>query len=540
MSNGDYLVVIETRKVKGYLLASRHLRETRGASFLLDKLNRIMTKGLLKGKSGYEEIYIGGGSGRIVFEKKDDAEDFAKEVKNLYRKETGGARVSVEVVKRDKENKENFAAWMSRGVRESKKNKIERAETSPVPSGRWIRPCSSCGMSPAEKFATDVQGAHLMCKACSIKRQEVKGLYAGLKCKALTSAEAQKYPGYIITDLISEVQCRHKKDTVLPQDFDDIADRSRPKNYIGFIYADGNRMGEIIKALGKKNDDENAKTAYKAFSEIVDRATRKAAVDAVLKCVKPEIQNNGVLIPAEFVMAGGDDLILVVPAHTALDVAANFIEKFQEYTIELQTEYVGTQKLQEPFAEKGLTISAGVVLAHASYPASELMDLAGDLMKMAKKKAAYMSDDSLEGTLDFMVVHAPGSEKVKERRKNEYTKTINSLHVSLTERPYTAKGCLKLLETIKAFKKAGVPTTKLKALYSVIFQGVLQAQFDALRIRERLKVTGALDVNAELEKFFGELNCFPFRKEEGKDGLTTPLSELVEIFDFVHCEVKDA
>ncbi len=35
------LVVIETQRVKGYLFASRLLRETRGASLLLDRLNRI-------------------------------------------------------------------------------------------------------------------------------------------------------------------------------------------------------------------------------------------------------------------------------------------------------------------------------------------------------------------------------------------------------------------------------------------------------------------------------------------------------------------
>jgi hypothetical protein len=48
MSQMNFLVVIETQRVKGYLFASPILRETRGASLLLDNLNRDETKELLQ------------------------------------------------------------------------------------------------------------------------------------------------------------------------------------------------------------------------------------------------------------------------------------------------------------------------------------------------------------------------------------------------------------------------------------------------------------------------------------------------------------
>ena len=43
MSEFRYLAVIETQRVKGYLFASPILRETRGASLLLGRLNRSET-----------------------------------------------------------------------------------------------------------------------------------------------------------------------------------------------------------------------------------------------------------------------------------------------------------------------------------------------------------------------------------------------------------------------------------------------------------------------------------------------------------------
>jgi hypothetical protein len=51
MGDNQVLVVIETQRVKGYLFASPILRETRGASLLLDQLNRTETKKLLENYS---------------------------------------------------------------------------------------------------------------------------------------------------------------------------------------------------------------------------------------------------------------------------------------------------------------------------------------------------------------------------------------------------------------------------------------------------------------------------------------------------------
>lgn len=112
-----------------------------------------------------EEVYLGGGSGRILFDKKGDAENFAQKVRALYQQETANARVSVEAAER--REGESFPDWMARGVRESQRNKLARVKAPPLVAGWWIRPCTSCGVaSPEQDPLPDVQGNHELCISC--------------------------------------------------------------------------------------------------------------------------------------------------------------------------------------------------------------------------------------------------------------------------------------------------------------------------------------------------------------------------------------
>lgn len=554
----SFLLVIETQKVKSYLFASPIMRETRGASLLLDLLNRKEIRKILgkPDERNYKVIYLGGGTGKILFRVENEAEIFKKKILALYRQKTINARVSVEIVQRDKD--ENFTEWVRSGVGKSQQNKLGQVEGISLIGGRWIRPCTSCGCEPAEKMFSE-HGEHRLCRACLLKRNEINNLYAdikptkkGYRVLKHSSDLADRYTNDFIFTTLAQKNEDENLRVLLSQDFNDIGKLSNPLNYMGFIYADGNRMGEVVKALGEMfPEDKDAKLAYKAFSEIVDRATREAAVEAVLEIVAmEEIETEEGLarfIPAEFVMAGGDDLMLVVPAHNALDVAVLFMEKFQEKTQKIQSEYVEQRKLPRPFAGCGLTTSAGVVIAHAHYPISGLMTMAEDLMKIAKKRSAELAfklksgdvEGQETGTLDFMVLSEAGSEPVKERRENEYTaKSHYDKKITLTERPYTTAEARRLLTTIRSLKESKLPRSKLKALYSVLFQSSMQAQFDALRIKERLKTTGDLKEGSILHRLVTSLSCFPFREKDDNEW-TTPLTEIIELYDFIQPKNKE-
>ncbi len=195
----------------------------------------------------------------------------------------------------------------------------------------------------------------------SKKRVEVNRLYAQVKpgerhlnqLKPASQLKSEYSDAFIFTTLGIQREKRNNGSTILPQDFEDIGEMSRPKNYMAFIYADGNRMGETLRHIsGLFKEDKEALQAQRAFSEIVDQACREAAVEAVLGNVpqKEKGTESGParFIPAEFIMAGGDDLMLVVPAQCALEVAADFLDLYQEKTRDLQKDMSPTIGSRSP------------------------------------------------------------------------------------------------------------------------------------------------------------------------------------------------
>lgn len=537
-----FLVVLGTQRVKGYLFASPFLRETRGASLLLDRLNRVRTQRLAE-EAGGDVVFLGGGSGQVLFSDREAAEGFAHRVRSEYGKEAPGSRVVAEVIERGSE--ETFPDWVARGVGECRRRKLGRSEAVPLVAGRWIRPCTSCGVEPAASTSHDVQGTHHLCPSCEHKRTQIRKFYRQAKPRREEVAElpSRKYlekhwPGSVFTTLAERFEYTHPGATLeLPTDFDAIGHASRPSNYTALIYADGNRMGETVRRIAEDfPDDAEARAAYQTFSEITDRSTREAAVRALMENVLIEEEGekaDRARLPAELVLAGGDDLVLVVPAHTALPVAVRFLQLFQETSLRLQEEAKARDTLSRLFAPDGLTVSGGIVFAHASFPASQALELAGELMKSAKRRAADLARQGHdEGTLDFLVLHESGTESALERRREEYeTRRPSGLTVHRTERPYTGTELATLVEEIGDLRRAGVPRGKLRAVYEVLFQDPMRAQFDALLLKERLHATGALKTGP-LAELVGKLRLFPFRERE--DGAwTTPWSELVELYDFV-------
>ena len=546
----NFLVVIETQKTKNYLFASPAMREIRGGSLLLDRINRIEIAAILEryfSHGDYEVIYLGGGSGRVLFREENAGRVFCSRVEAFCRKETVNGRIVGELVAQLPG--EPFSEWQARGLDRTNSRKTGRSEPMAQVAGRWIRPCTSCGSLPAEKMFEE-HGVHYLCTACLLKRLEVNNLYREIKpresglnpLKPAAELESIYSKAFIYTTLAEA--CENMSGgcaLLMPQDFNNIGDASRPGNYMAFIYADGNRMGETMRRMGRLYPaTEEALWAQKAFSEIVDRACREAAVEAVLKHVLIEKPISGDpdygFIPAEFIMAGGDDLMLAVPAQNALEVAADFLDLYQEKTRTLQHASMAAGKLPRPFAPCGLTSSAGVVVAHAAFPVRYLMDHAADLMKVAKESAARQPEENERGTLDFMVVNDAGSSGVKDRRKEEYKVVPN---YSLTARPCTSDQARRLVETIRELKRDDVPRTKLKKIYATLFQSPMQAQYDGLRLRQRLHTTGALAPGRPLAVLFESLPYFPFQArpaDPGKEEWNTPLSEIVEFFDYIQLQ----
>src|ERR1022692_3634800 len=84
------LVSFDTDRIKGYVFGTDKLKEIRGASAILDGLNRVEMENIAE-KIGlkYKTIYANGGSGMFLIDgDKASAERFGQEVKREYHKQT--------------------------------------------------------------------------------------------------------------------------------------------------------------------------------------------------------------------------------------------------------------------------------------------------------------------------------------------------------------------------------------------------------------------------------------------------------------------
>lgn len=134
------------------------------------------------------------------------------------------------------------------------------------------------------------------------------------------------------------------------------AQTPRPQAYYALLHADGDRMGAAINELDSQEAHRRLSRELSAFASSV-RATVEDA--------------SGSLI-----YAGGDDVLALLPLHTALrctqTLARNFEARLSDFPV------------LEDGERRGPTLSAGLAICHHLDPLSDALQLARDAEKAAK------------------------------------------------------------------------------------------------------------------------------------------------------------
>ncbi|KHE93561.1 MAG: hypothetical protein K8F52_14655 [Candidatus Scalindua rubra] len=111
MKNDDrVLVLLDTDRIHDFVFATNKLKEIRGASAILNELNLEKTESLMDSISTEgEKIFLGGGSGKIIFDDRPHAYDFCRQLEDAYKNQTSGeASITTAVVPYDDSTKETF------------------------------------------------------------------------------------------------------------------------------------------------------------------------------------------------------------------------------------------------------------------------------------------------------------------------------------------------------------------------------------------------------------------------------------------------
>jgi CRISPR-associated protein Cmr2 len=286
--------------------------------------------------------------------------------------------------------------------------------------------------------------------------------------------------------------------------------------FVAYIYADGNNMGGYIQKIRTAKE-------YQNFSQDVDNATKYSVFQALADNLHPRklkgidestsrLENGDLIHPFEIITIGGDDIILIVPADKALEIAKDIGENFENILLGnltipgviIQDKDSYTASAEKPAdlqkshrydwqnakpSQCKLSISSGVLITAYNTPIYYAEDLTKQLMKSAKdyakkiKKYGYFG-----GTVDFLTMKSVTmvSSSIKDFRDNALMKERGS-KLKLYAAPYTLYELGGLLESVKALKAVNFPKSQLYQIRSFLEQGRRTASLNYYYFRSRLK-----------------------------------------------------
>lgn len=499
MADLNALVSFDTDRVKDYVFATSKLVEVRGASALLEELNRHKMDQTVAKVLGVTDIrpsriYAAGGSA-MYQAPQDQADEVIQAVEGLYRETTVTASITGAWASLDGRS---FEAARNKVARKLREKKDARGRSPLVPLMPYLQFCDSCGLYPAAEPVQQPEGTtrHL-CRSCAIKQER------GRKGRVSLFWDEFKHT------VRDAGQHETWKSVEPPDNFTQIGEKSHPSGYIGLIYSDGNQMGKFLEKLQTPDD-------YSRHAGQIDAAIRQATYQALLEQLAPET-------PASFeiLLLGGDDLLLVTAADKALDVAIQVAQKF------------------ERFAPRPLTLSSGVVIAHDSFPIAQMRDLAEALLKQAKRRSFEENNAS---TVDFMVVTASSASDLDRVRDEVLTNRMFVGQPSdapvthkLTERPYTIEELENLIRHARQLAEVGFPRSRLQAMYEALFvserAAMTAATLGVARTSQKKHHQAIVDFFTDFGVQIQAPQFPPWRRE--RDLSATALGDLVEIYPFV-------
>jgi len=307
------------------------------------------------------------------------------------------------------------------------------------------------------------------------------------------------------------------------------------RGYVGLVYADGNGMGRLVQ-------ETDSPETCQAFSTIIDDSIREACYHALTQVCSPEVtairegRSNGPL-PADILLLGGDDLLVLLPADLALDFALIVMEKFESLTgkrIATLREEKARTFFQSRKVER-MTISCGVAFATASYPFYLLLDLAEELLRNAKKAGSRdpnVGQYFAPAYIDFHLVVGPQGADLAAVREMDYLVGVSD-NRQRTLRPYSADRLVTLRNGARLLQGARTPRSKLQDLWTAILDPrVPRAEALCRELFSRLRGTGDRNERRALWlalQNLGMVGDFPWCPHG--TSTATALADLIEAVD---------
>lgn len=439
-------------KIKQYFMETSNLQEVRGASLLLDELNRKRIVHLLAEHWTPEILVYSGGGNFLILCPETEGLQCASQIDELFKSVTINARcvAHAEVFEINELAADRFQdslSWL-----ELKKTEQQMLMLPPQPESTPAD-IDACRPEPMDKplSVQHLKGhawqqrleqtdpflrtsSHPLCQQCRQRIASVKiHPYQHETRLCCTACLHKIIAGKNRSVFVEEMKVLYihlgKRFTGIPmadtlKDLIEDESSRQPKEYLAVIYGDGNNMGAIVENI-------QSFQAYRYFSHLTASITKYALYTTLHEVLlQHDTQNKA---PFEIIAVGGDDLFFIVPGKYGLETAKRLGRKFD----------AGFRK--HPSSDdddERLTLSVGVCFGHYKIPLSVMFATAEELLKEAKQ---YKKQHKIRGgTLDFMKLEAssPFSQHLRTYRQLNYIRSVRTgsgrvftLHHLM--RPYT-------------------------------------------------------------------------------------------------------
>jgi hypothetical protein len=537
-----FVLVLDTPGIKQWVFGTDPLAEVRGASALLDRLNREETtttlRRLLPAGVTLTEVYAAGGVGNYILDAPAtiDAADLRRAVDGLareFRHQSGGElRVVYGLAPL---TSDSYREAVTDAFAEIHLHRDCGSARHALQLTPFLMECQSASHLPAAGVVKREGERLLLSEATRIKRNESwRTHWTGVWTKFMQFL-AQRYP-----DWPQEEDTWVRK--LRPHDTTDVGAAAQRKGYIGLVYADGNAMGRLVQEL-----DSPATAGF--FSKLVDGQIRRACHEALEDVLRGEIeqvcqaQRDGKPfkpLPADILLLGGDDLMVLLPAERALPFSCRASRLFEDYT-RIGIDQEKNRAIRDFFVSRlnghGMTFSCGVAVAPESYPFYLLLELAEQLLKSAKKGGSSQrnggrnpKDQWTPSYIDFHLVAGSSGNQLSVIRRDDYQ--AESGH-RRTLRPYKRETLDILGQAVEDLREARVPQSKLHDLFEAALDPAPNlAQRRSRELFSRLRKTRERNERQALWSALvrlGPLNEFPWYGTNSSR--STALADVVEAMD---------
>lgn len=364
----------DVRAIQEYVFGSPRLLEMRGASTLVDAFDRGVVPHLAAPeRHGGEVGFAGGGNFLVRWEGPNASERaaaFEEEVRAAFLEVTGSGGLTVVRVTRDRP----FAEAQREVWRELARAKRRPAGARQLASMPFLKRCESCGREAADTDRVpgaedDSDRRRWVGPMCERKRRMLGALRRLAKETAASGEPGASEPRLEVFLWDEPVGVQPFSPRLLrqsmPKDFHELTGGDD----LAVVVADGNGLGEWFEAAASWEE-------YRELSERVHESLR-GALESALDALPAEDSR----LPAQVLVAGGDDLVAALPARYGLRFARELIEGFRP---------------KRGADERGM--AAGVLLAPPTFPFRQAHALAGELLARAKHRCRT---EGLLAALDF-------------------------------------------------------------------------------------------------------------------------------------------